>query len=120
MEPHRSSIVRRLIWASIGLLGVASIASLVWVMEANRRQQQRREMALVLERKAAELRFDWLMVEAERQRVEHAVRLRPGGSWLCERVPCNDLPLQRPEDGIPRLLRAPTLVGDGPRPPERW
>jgi hypothetical protein len=102
MEPHRSSIVRRLIWASIGLLGVASVACIVWRIAVLRQVRQQYEWNLRLERKAAELHLAWLMAEAERQRVERACqRLHHGGSsWLCERVPCNDLPLQRPEDSF--------------------
>jgi hypothetical protein len=119
MEPHRRSIAYRLIWAGVGLLTATIVGRVVWVIEASRQEQQRREMALTLQRRGTELYFGWLMVEARRQRVEHAARqLHPGGSWLCERVPCTDYPLLRPED-TPRLLRIPLLVGDGPLPPER-
>jgi hypothetical protein len=124
MEPHRRSIVRQLIWASTALLGVVIVARVVWVIEANRRIQEQREMVLRLQRAETELHLAWLAAEEERQRAERAIRrLRHGGrddSWLCERVPCTDFPLTRPEDRIPRLLRASALVGDGPRRPERW
>jgi hypothetical protein len=69
-DPSARSIAHRLIWMG----GRRIAARIVGVIETNRREAQRREVALTMTRTAAEFRFAWLMVEAERQRVEHAVR----------------------------------------------
>jgi hypothetical protein len=122
MEPPRRSIARRLVWASIALLWTASLARVAWVFEKRRRIRETSELMYRSQRAATELHLAWLAAEAERERAERAVRrLRRGGrepSWLCERVPCTDFPLIRPEEMTPRLLRTPTLAGDGPRPRE--
>ncbi len=110
-------MVRWAAWVSGALFGATTVVGcIVWRLAVT--DQQLRERAFLLQRTGNELELAWLATDQRLARASRACRPN-APSWLCERVPCNDFPRERPDERIPRLLRAPTLVGDGPRLPER-